>query len=197
MAHRISTGFDLRKLMLKETYDPNDDGKIALSIIDIDCDLNMGSHNIFLDEGYKVDNVDVEQHKHKLMITNKQDSFTSYTHSYVSGDNEYKILEASLDINSPHLFAYYKGSITLEEVVGAELYYPKVRLYVNDVKKAERTVKPASVGEKKDFSFCDTVDVSTGSNLLVEVRIFIIGDDKWTLEGKHLEVMVFHIEPPM
>jgi len=195
MTHLIQTGVDLRKLMLKEVYDPNDDGKIALSIIDVDCDLNMGSHNILLDAGYKVDNVDIDQHTHSLSLPNKSDAFTAYTHSNITATGEYTILELTLNVDSPHILIYYKGSITLHTIVGDVKEKAYIRLYVNGEKQVERSIYP-TLNAEVEFSYWDIVEGISGTDIPIEVKVYKSGDDEWSLKGKYMVVTVYHLEPP-
>jgi len=195
MVHRITSGFDPRKLMWKERYDPNDDGKIALSIIDIDCDLNMGSHNIILDSGYKVDNVDIDQHTHSLSLPNKSDSFTAYTHDHKTEEGEYTVLETSLNVDSPHILIYYKVGLLLYTIVGDSKDWHKVRLYVNNNLKVERWVEP-TLNEEKEFPYWDIVEGITGTNIPIKVTIYKTGDDEVKMSGKYMVVTVYHLEPP-
>ena len=107
--HNISP--DLKPYMKKSVYDPDEDGKISLGLIAIDQDLNMGSHNILLNSGYKVDGIDVSDHTHSLVIYNYSKDPTLYTHDNVDGYQAYVVAELTHDFDTEHAYFICKADV--------------------------------------------------------------------------------------
>ena len=192
MVHRISRCLDVRKLMTKEEYDPNNDGKISLGIIDIDQDLNMGSHNIVLDEGAKVDGVDISEHTHSLSVTSVSDNPTLYSHSVDNQAGEWKVGELTHDFNTEHALISYGIRFKNRSNYAYNFY---IRLYINGQKVSEHNRNVTQYEEKK-FGFLEVLEVQQGSGISVEVKVYVGVDKSYDLEGLSLVVKSYELLPP-
>jgi len=195
MAHRISTGFNLQKLMLKETYDPNDDGKISLGIIDIDQNLNMGSHDIVLDAGRTVDAVDVSEHTHHFTKFNLDADPIKYEYSHVNSEKTVLELE-HLFVGNYSAFEY-EGYVYCYDTGGGTFNFPRLRLYVDGEQKAEdifENIDTSGVGEtKRVYKTFD--NIGTGHKK-VEVKIWVDPDSDNDLKGLKLKVISYEMSKP-
>jgi len=192
MVHRISRCLDVRKLMTKEEYDPNNDGKISLGIIDIDQDLNMGSHNIVLDEGAKVDGVDISEHTHSLSVTSVSKNPTLYSYSFGDAHGDHVLAELNHNFNTEHALISYSMYVKNTGSIGWAFW---VRLYINDVKVAE-DIRDTDAGEEHRYCFLKELEVDEGENIPVKVIASIPDHEPANLKGECLIVKSYELLPP-
>ena len=178
--------------MKKADYDPNEDGKIALSSIDIDADLAMGAHNITLDSGYKVDGIDVSEHTHSVSTTKLSMNPTLYNPTNITDDDWHILAELTHDFNTTHVMISYKVTITDK---GGHTNAAYVGLFINGVKEAVHYCH-AEANQTHQSEYCDVLEVSEGSDISVQVKIYRPSAVKYDAEGKELVVQSFDMAKP-
>ena len=192
MVHRISRCLDVRKLMTKDEYDPDNDGKISLGIINIDRDLNMGSHNIVLDEGAKVDSVDISEHTHSLSVTAVSDNPTLYWEEKTDEGGEWVFAELTHDFNTEHALICYCVTLENKEPFAFDFW---VRVYINGVKRIEKLYN-VSAGGRKEASGLNNLEVDEGEDILVQAKVYIGADFSYKYSGRCLIVKSYELLPP-
>jgi len=192
MVHRISATLDIRKLMTKEEYDPNNDGKISLGIIDIDRDLNMGSHNIVIDNGYKIDGIDISEHTHSLSITSFGLDPTLYSHSNVSGGVEYLVAEINHNFNTPHAIITHRTYLKNTGSVSKGFW---VKVYINGEEKTSHYFTLA-IGGERTVTYGDVVEIETQDTYKVEIKVLFEEGTTANLEGKKLITESYSLGKP-
>jgi len=182
----------LKEYMRKDIYDPDNDGKISLGIINIDQDLNMGPHNILLDNGYKVDGIDISDHTHSLVVHNISDNPTLNSCVGLPQYEGCTVATITHDCVSEHLIINYKFRIKNNDTVDSS---HQLNVYIGGKSvKSEMLSVPA--GTEKVFEYQEAYDVDVASG--VKIEIFVGGgtSNNTDMEGLRLIAQSFTLGNP-
>ena len=192
MVHRISATLDVRKLMTKEEYDPNNDGKISLGIIDIDQDLNMGSHNIVIDEGYKIDGIDVSEHTHTTPIQSQSCVCDVYEYSEISAGEEKLLASTTHNFSTPHNYILIGFKYSTPNVPTVHFKY---RLYVAGELKIEESLWNFG-NETHEAAKHYSIDEELGSGISVEFKIYVEDNSLLNVKAYYISCIAYSLEKP-